>query len=74
MPIGNSVKSFHDLVAWQKSMELVAEIYKVSQKFPQEEMFGLTSQIRWATFLFPAMNLRPGTQDPEFKPKTQNMD
>jgi four helix bundle protein len=52
----------------------VTEIYKVSQKFPQEEMFGLTSQIRRAAFLFPAMNLRPGTQDPEFKPKTQNMD
>jgi hypothetical protein len=70
----NSVKSFHDLVAWQKAMELVTEIYKVSQKFPKEEMFGLTSQIRRAACLFPAMKLRPGTEDPEFKPKTQNMD
>jgi len=44
----NAVKSFHDLVAWQIAMERVTEIYKVSQKFLQEEMFGLTSQIRLA--------------------------
>jgi four helix bundle protein len=69
-----TVKSFHDLVAWQGAMELVTEIYKVSQPFPKEEMFGLMSQISRAAFLFPAMNLRTGTQDPEFKPKTQNMD
>jgi len=50
----NGVKSFHDLVAWQKAMELVNEIYKVSQKFPKEEMFGLTSQIRRASVSIPS--------------------
>ena len=50
----NTVKSFHDLVAWQKAMELVTEIYKVSQKFPKEEMFGLTSQIRRAAVSIPS--------------------
>jgi len=50
----NSVRSFHDLVAWQKAMELVTEIYKVSQKFPKEEMFGLTSQIRRAGVSIPS--------------------
>ena len=50
----NPVKSFHDLVVWQKSMELVTEIYKVSQKFPKEEMFGLTSQIRRAAVAIPS--------------------
>jgi len=54
MLMANSVKSFHDLVAWQKSMELVTEIYKVSQKFPKEEMFGLTSQIRRAAVSIPS--------------------
>lgn len=50
----DGVKSFHDLVAWQKAMELVTEIYKVSQKFPKEEMFGLTSQIRRAGISIPS--------------------
>jgi len=50
----NTVKSFHDLVAWQKAMELVTEIYKVSQKFPKEEMFGLKSQIRRAAVSIPS--------------------
>jgi four helix bundle protein len=48
------VKSFHDLVAWQKAMELVTEIYKLSQKFPKEELFGLTSQIRRAAVSIPS--------------------
>ncbi len=63
--MANAVKSFHDLVAWQQAMELVTEIYKVSQKFPKDEMFGLTSQIRRAAVSIPsnepqARNPRPG--------------
>jgi four helix bundle protein len=34
------------LLVWQKSMALVTEIYLVSQKFPKEEIYGLTSQMR----------------------------
>jgi four helix bundle protein len=52
--MGNTVKSFHDLVAWQKAMELVTEIYQVSQKFPKEEIFGLTSQLRRAAVSIPS--------------------
>jgi four helix bundle protein len=52
--MGNSVKSFHDLVAWQQAMELVTEVYKMSQKFPKEEVFGLTSQIRRAAVSIPS--------------------
>ena len=48
------VKSFHDLVAWQKAMELVTEVYKASQKFSKEEMFGLASQIRRASVSIPS--------------------
>jgi four helix bundle protein len=35
-------------------MELVTEVYKVSQNFPKEEMFGLTSQIRRASVSIPS--------------------
>jgi four helix bundle protein len=47
-------KSFHDLVAWQKAMELVTEVYRMSQKFSKEEIFGLTNQIRRAAVSIPS--------------------
>ena len=34
------------LDAWKKSISLVVEVYKFTQKFPQSELYGLTSQIR----------------------------
>jgi len=42
----HKVRSYKDLVTWQKSMALVIEIYKVRKKFPKEEIFGLMSQTR----------------------------
>jgi four helix bundle protein len=42
------IRSYRDLKAWQKVMELVREIYRVSRKFPKEELFGLMNQIRRA--------------------------
>ena len=39
---------FENLRVWQKSVELTDEIYKLTEKFPKEEMFGLSSQIRRA--------------------------
>ncbi len=44
--MSNSVKTFRDLVVWQKAHELVLEIYKASKSFPDDERFGLVSQIR----------------------------
>jgi four helix bundle protein len=41
-------RSFRDLIAWQKAMDLVDEIYSVTKLWPREEMFGLTAQIRRA--------------------------
>lgn len=40
------IKSYKDLVVWQKSVDLVVETYKLTKLFPKEEMFGLTSQMR----------------------------
>jgi four helix bundle protein len=41
--------SFHDLQVWQKAMDLVEAIYLVTKRFPREEQFGLTSQLRRAS-------------------------
>jgi len=39
-------KSFTELIVWQKSHQLVLDIYKFTEGFPKTEMFGLTSQLR----------------------------
>jgi len=40
--------TYKDLEAWQSAMALVLEVYRSTAKFPREEMFGLTSQLRRA--------------------------
>jgi four helix bundle protein len=52
--MGHEVRSFKDLVVWQKSMALVTEVYRASQGFPKEEIFGLTSQIRRSAVSVPS--------------------
>jgi four helix bundle protein len=47
-------KTFQDLVVWQKSHQFVLKIYKMTQSFPQNELFGLVSQIRRAGVSVPA--------------------
>ena len=47
-------KSFQELNVWQKSHNLVLEIYKISKSFPKEEIFGLIGQIRRAGVSIPA--------------------
>lgn len=42
------INSFTDLIVWQKGHKLVLEIYRVSDKFPNSENFGLTNQLRRA--------------------------
>jgi four helix bundle protein len=44
---------------WKNSMELAAEIYKVTKNFPKEELYGLTSQLRRAAVSVPS-NLAEG--------------
>jgi four helix bundle protein len=52
--MANEIRSYKDLVAWQKSMDLVTAVYRVSQGFPKEEIFGLVSQIRRAAVSVPS--------------------
>ena len=45
--------TYRDLKVWQKSDELAVEVYKITKKFPKEEMYGLTSQLRRAALSIP---------------------
>ena len=47
-------KPHKKLVAWQKSMDLVERIYEVTKRFPREEVYGLTSQLRRAAVSVPS--------------------
>ncbi len=49
-----AVKNYQELIVWQKGMDLVEAVYKASQTFPQEETYGLTSQIRRAVVSVPS--------------------
>ena len=42
------MNNFKKLIVWQKAREFVKEVYILTKKFPREEQFGLTSQIRRA--------------------------
>ncbi len=42
------LRSFRELTVWQKSMQLATGIYKLTQGFPREETYGLSSQLRRA--------------------------
>ena len=48
------MKNFRDLIVWSKSHELTLTVYKLTEHFPKEEMFGLKSQIRRASASIPA--------------------
>lgn len=48
------MKTFRELIVWQKSMSFVTEIYKTSKSFPKEELFGLTSQMRRSAVSVPS--------------------
>lgn len=49
-----AVQNYRQLIAWQKAMELVKLVYEMSDKFPREELFGLTLQIRKAVVSVPS--------------------
>lgn len=58
-PYGAQGKGFRDLRVWQVGMDLVESCYRVSQKFPSHEQFGLTNQLRRAAISITA-NLAEG--------------
>ncbi len=48
------IESHRDLLVWQKGMDLVEAIYRITQKLPSHEQFGLISQLRRAAVSIPS--------------------
>ena len=48
------LKNYRELKVWQRSYQLCLEIYKIPKRFPKEERYGLTSQIRRAAVSVPS--------------------
>ena len=49
-----AVKDYRDLIVWQKAMDLVEMVYRLTRRFPKEELYGLTAQIRKAAVSVPS--------------------
>lgn len=67
---GENQKGYRRLVVWQKADELAFQVYMATKKFPREEIFGLTSQMRRAVTSVPA-NIVEGYARSSQKEKVQ---
>src|SRR5437868_4046420 len=52
--MSHAIKSYRDLLVWQKAIDLVVDAYRASAGFPSSEFYGLMSQIRRASTSIPA--------------------
>ena len=48
------IKSYRDLMVWQKAMDLALECYRITKEFPKNEIYGMSSQIQRAAVSIPA--------------------
>ena len=48
------INSYKDLIVWQKAVDLVVEIYKLTESFPKSEIYGITSQMRRSSVSIPS--------------------
>lgn len=64
------VVSYRDLDVWQQSRLLAKNIYQLTKKFPKEEQFGLTNQLRRAAISVPS-NIAEGCGRNHFKDSVQ---
>lgn len=55
------IKSYENLIVWQKSMELVMLVYGLTKEFPNDEIYGLVSQIKRAAVSIPS-NIAEGSR------------
>jgi four helix bundle protein len=54
MPEPRKIRNYRDLAVWQRGMDIALAVYKVTKHFPDDERFGLTSQLRRAATSVPA--------------------
>ena len=62
------IKSYRDLLVWQKGVDLAVECYRFTDHFPKSELYGLTNQMRRAAVSIPS-NVAEGSErrhTPEF--------
>jgi len=52
--VNKKIKTYRDLIVWQKSMVLVTKIYQITKSFPNNETYGLVSQIRRCAVSIPS--------------------
>jgi len=50
----NSIKSYKDLLIWQKGIKITNDVYALVMSFPNEELYALTSQIKRSTVSIPS--------------------
>ena len=50
----DKIHNYKDLIVWQKAIELVIEIYKITELYPESEKYGLTSQMRRCAVSIPS--------------------
>ena len=43
---GTPIRTFKDLIVWQKAFDLVVEVYRLTGEFPKHELYGLSSELR----------------------------
>lgn len=52
--MAQSIKTYRDLIVWQKAMVMVTDAYRITKNFPREESFGLISQMQRCAVSIPS--------------------
>lgn len=58
----DDIRTYEDLVVWQRAVELVKEVYTLTEEFPKSELYGLASQMRRAAVSIPS-NIAEGRRN-----------
>ncbi len=54
MASSGPIKTYRDLIAWQRAMELAREVYRITEQLPVAEKYGLSAQLRRAAVSIPS--------------------